>query len=219
MPRVARIIIPGIPHHVIQRGNRNQRVFFSGNDKKTYLKMLGSYCQKERVQIWCYCLMENHVHLIAMPEEGGNLRRAIGETHKKYTWMINARNNWKGHLWQGRFISYPMDEAYLYSCLKYIERNPVRAGMVNRPEDYLWSSARAHIFGFKDGILSPLPSYLKISNWRDYLYGIEKDEELIPIRECARSGRPLGSAEFLTRLESITGMRIRPRPRGRPRNQ
>lgn len=202
---------------MIQRGNRNQRVFFSSSDKRAYLKMVSSYCQREKVQIWCYCLMENHVHLIAVPEECGNLRRAFGETHKKYTWMINARNDWRGHLWQGRFISYPMDEAYLYACVRYIERNPVRAGIVDKPEDYPWSSARAHIFGLKDEILSPLPSYFRISNWQDYLHGVERDEEIMPFRECARSGRPLGGNEFITKLESITGIRVRPKPPGRPR--
>lgn len=219
MPRAARIIVPDIPHHIIQRGNRNQRVFFCDEDKQLYLKILGFYCRKERVKIWCYCLMDNHVHLIAVPESNGNLRRAIGETHKKYTWMINAKNNWKGYLWQGRFISYPLDEAHLYSCVRYIERNPVRAGIVDVAENYPWSSARAHIYGIKDEVLSPLPLSLQVKDWRSYLRSSESEEEIMAFRENARSGKPLGSDEFICKLELMLGRKIRRRPPGRPKKQ
>ncbi len=161
--------------------------------------------------------MDNHVHLIVVPEETGNLRRAIGETHKKYTWMINARNNWKGHLWQGRFISYPLDECYLYNCIRYVERNPVRAGIVSRAEDYPWSSARAHIFGLTDELLSPLPPAFQIEDWRSFLGSCESENEIQPFRENACSGKPLGDDQFIIRLESILGIKINFRPRGRPR--
>ncbi|MCR4397210.1 MAG: transposase, partial [Candidatus Saccharicenans sp.] len=178
MPRKARIVFPNAPHHIIQRGNRNQPVFFIEDDKKTYLELLSHYSSRERVKIWCYCLMDNHVHLIAVPEDMLGLRRAIAETHKKYTLMINARNKWRGHLWQGRFISYPMDETYLYRCMRYIERNPVRAGLVSRPEDYQWSSARAHLFGTDDIILSPLPLAYRLEDWQSYLAETECEHDL-----------------------------------------
>ncbi|MGB9906039.1 MAG: transposase [Candidatus Saccharicenans sp.] len=218
MPRIARIVVTGIPHHVIQRGNRNLPVFFSDQDKELYKKILGYYCFKEKVKIWCYCLMDNHVHLIAVPEKADRLARSIGETNRKYTWMINARNNWKGYLWQGRFLSYPMDDYYLFCCLRYIERNPVRAGLVRRAEEYAWSSARAHVFNSSDPILSPLPLPFasQIKDWRAFLRGEDKEEDLEQLRKNQISGRPLGSEDFIERLEKLTGRRIRKKQPGRP---
>ncbi len=217
MPRIARLIVPDFPHHVIQRGNRNQRVFFSDEDKQVYLRILGYYCQKERVGIWCYCLMDNHVHLIAVPTNENGLARAIGETHKKYTWMVNARNNWKGFLWQGRFLSYPMDEKYLYACVRYIERNPVRAGLVATAEDYPWSSAKAHVYGYEDKLLSSFFLTQEIKDWRAYLAAPDSESELAILRENEKAGRPLGDDIFIMKLERITGKILRRNSRGRPR--
>lgn len=216
---MARIVVPNTPHHVIQRGNRNQRVFFEDDDRRIYLEILGSFCRREKIKIWCYCLMDNHVHLIAVPGEPGNLRRAIGETHKKYTSMINGRYNWKGHLWQGRFLSYPLDETHLYNCMKYIERNPVRAGLVSRPEYYPWSSAAAHVFGIPDEILSPLPRAFQIEDWPAYLGSKETEKEIYTFREHARSGKPLGDEAFIKKLESCLGVKIQGRKPGRPKKE
>jgi len=219
MPREARIVIPHLPHHVIQRGNRNQKVFFSAQDKKIYLDLLAHYCRRESVEIWCYCLMDNHVHLIAVPSKPDSLSRAIGQTHKKYTWEINSRNKWKGFLWQGRFLSYPMDEKYLYLCVRYIERNPVRAGIVDRAEDYPWSSARAHILGYGDKLLSPFYLINEIKNWRAYLAGSEKEEEIDIFKKNEISCRPLGSEEFIQKIEAKIGRKISLRPKGRPKKE
>jgi putative transposase len=219
MPRIARIIVSGIPHHVIQRGNRSQKVFFSDDDKELYLKILSFICSKERVQIWCYCLMDNHVHLIAVPERADRMARAIGETHRKFTWMINVRNNWKGYLWQGRFLSYPMDETYLFSCVKYVERNPVRAGLVRLAEEYQWSSARAHVFGLRDPVLSPMPKVSQIGDWSAFLRGEEKNEELELLRRNQSIGRPLGSEDFIEKLEKITGRCLKKKRPGRPKTK
>lgn len=208
MPRLARIVYPNTPHHVIQRGNRNQKVFFEEGDKKLYLEILAYNCRKENVQIWCYCLMDNHVHLVAVPEYSISLRIAIGETHKRYTFMINTRNKWKGYLWQGRFISYPMDETYLYRCMRYIERNPVRAGLVVRPEDYPWSSARAHVFDIDDFVLSPIPLFYRVEDWRGYLSELDCEHDLRAFRESSKSGKPLGSESFLKKLEAELGICI-----------
>jgi len=219
MPRIARIVVSGIPHHVIQRGNRSQKVFFSDDDKELYLKILSFICSKERVQIWCYCLMDNHVHLIAVPERADRMARAIGETHRKFTWTINARNNWKGYLWQGRFLSYPMDETYLFRCVKYVERNPVRAGLVKLAEEYQWSSARAHVFGLRDPVLSPMPNVFQIGDWSAFLKGEEKDEDLELLRRNQSIGRPLGSENFIEKLEKITGRCLKKRRPGRPKTK
>lgn len=216
MARLPRIVVPDIPHHIMQRGNRNQKVFFSDDDKELYCKILGYNCTKNKIRIWCYCLMDNHIHLIAVPQEAESLARAIGETHRKYTYMINIRNNWKGYLFQGRFSSFPMDEAYLYRCIRYVERNPVRAGLVRLAEEYPWSSARAHVNGLKDPLLSPIPLASQIQDWSAFLRDDEKDDDLEQIRKIQSSGRPLGGEEFIDMLEKFTGISLRKRRPGRP---
>ncbi|MDI6845496.1 MAG: transposase [Candidatus Saccharicenans sp.] len=208
MPRQARIIFPNVPHHIIQRGNRNQIVFFEEEDKQLYLDILNHNCQQENLRIWCYCLMDNHVHLIVVPEDAESLRRAIGETHKKYTYMINTRNKWKGHLWQGRFTSYPMDETYLYRCMRYVERNPVRAGLVSHPEEYRWSSARAHVLNIEDKVLSPIPLACRVEDWKKYLDETECEHDLKAFRRSNRNGLPLGSKTFIKRLEAELGINL-----------
>ena len=130
MPRIARIIAEGFPHHIIQRGNRRQEVFFSDKDYQTYLNLLSAHSKLFNLEILCYCLMPNHVHLVVVPNKKENLSIAIGRTHQKYTRMINLRENWRGYLWQGRFSSYILDEPYLISVVRYILLNPVRANMV-----------------------------------------------------------------------------------------
>ncbi len=219
MGRIARVVIAGYPHHVVQRGNRRQVVFFSEDDKRLYLKILNHYCRKEAVAVWCYCLMDNHVHLIAAPRKSESLAKAIGETHKKYTWMINIRENWKGHLWQDRFLSYPMDERHLYMAVRYIERNPVRAGIVKRAEDYPWSSAKSHVFGVPDKVLTEFYLNWEIKDWSAYLQEEEKEEDLDIFRKHERTGRPLGDEDFITRIEEITGRILRKKKAGRPKKK
>ena len=217
MGRFARVVVPGVPHHVIQRGNRRQTVFFHEGDKKLYLSLLGYNCRKEDVLIWCYCLMDNHVHLIAVPRKSESLAKAIGETHKKYTWIINFQNNWKGHLWQERFHSYAMDEEHLYLAVRYVELNPVRARVVREAEDYPWSSAPAHILGKTDRLLSPFYLTERIKDWRAYLReGLEAEVSEV-FRKHESTGRPLGDEDFLIRLEKITGRILRKRKAGRPK--
>ncbi len=147
MPRIARLVIPHAPHHVIQRGNRRQRTFFSDQDYEKYIDLMAEWTARYDVRVWAYCLMTNHVHLIAVPKTADSLRFAVGEANERYTRHINFREGWIGQLWQGRFASYVMDERHLLSAARYIELNPVAAGMVRKPEDYPWSSARTHLFG------------------------------------------------------------------------
>lgn len=219
MGRIARVVIPGYPHHVIQRGNRRQIVFFSEDDRRLYLNILNQLCRKEGVEIWCYCLMDNHVHLIAVPRKKESLAKAIGETHKKYTWMINIRENWKGHLWQGRFLSYPMDEGYLYLALRYIERNPVRARIVKKAEDYPWSSARSHVFRLSDKILTEFDLHSDIKDWGAFLQGGDKESDLATFRKHERTGRPLGDKDFIAKIEEITGRTLGKKKVGRPKKR
>ena len=209
MPRMARIVVPGIPHHVIQRGHRSEVVFFKKEDRQTYLKILANFARKYGVKIWSYCLMTNHIHLVAIPSTSDSLAKLMRQVHKNYTMVINIRNNWKGTLWQGRYLSYPMDERYLYKCVRYIERNPVRAKIVERPEDYPWSRARAHVFGLADEVLSDSSFLQQIHDWRAYLAENESKNDLEEIRKNQGSGRPLGNEVFYETIEKLTGRKLR----------
>jgi len=144
MPRLARIVFAGIPHHITQRGNRRADAFFDDADRTSYLKWLKEYAQIHEVEILAYCLMRNHVHIIAVPGQTDGLQRVLKPLHMRYAQDINRRHGWSGHLWQGRFFSSPLDDAYLWFCVRYVERNPVHAGIVQRAEDYRWSSAALH---------------------------------------------------------------------------
>ena len=144
MPRIARIVAPGRAHHVTQRGNRRMETFFCDEDYQEYLSLLGHWCGEYDVRIWSYCLMPNHVHLILIPSTADGLRRAVAEVHRRYTRMINFREGWRGCLWQGRFASFVMSEQHLMGATHYVERNPVKADLVDRAEDWPWSSAAAH---------------------------------------------------------------------------
>lgn len=215
MPRIARVVVPGIPHHVTQRGNRNQKVFFSDEDRQEYLKLILIHSKKADVQIWAYCLMNNHVHFIAVPRSKEALTQCFQEAHRLYTRQINFREGWRGYLWQGRYASFPMDEKYLIAAMRYIERNPVDAGLVNRAEDYPWSSAKAHIYKLKNPLLSPSFLSEKIKDWSSFLSVAEefKEEE---IEKSMRTGRPLGCDGFLEKLEAELGRtlkRKKPGPR------
>lgn len=202
MARLARVVAPGYPHHVTQRGNRRQPTFFTFNDYKLYLSLLKEQCNKFNVDIWAYCLMPNHVHLVAVPQLAGGLCSAIGETHRRYTVRINRRMGWTGYLWQGRFASCPMDEAYLLATVRYIERNPVAAGLVKLPQDYRWSSAAFHLDKKRtDPVVSGSPLPEMVADWESFLGQPDKETILKDIRKAARVGRPLGSKRFVKDLE------------------
>ena len=214
MARIARVVVPGIPHHVTQRGNRRQPVFFNSADYQAYLKLVAGWCARELVEVWAYCLMPNHVHLVAVPETEQGLARSIGEAHRRYTVRVNQRENWRGYLFQGRFASYPMDESYLLAAVRYTELNPVRAGLVEKPWQYPWSSARAHVAGKDDRLVKVKPMLERVDDWREYLGAGLDGIELDMVRRHIRSGRPLGSPGFVESLEARTGRTLAPRKRG-----
>jgi putative transposase len=219
MPRLARLIIPGIPHHLTQRGNRRQRVFFSDEDKSFYLKILKDNIEGTGLRLLGYCLMDNHVHLVSTPSAKDEFASVLGETHRKYTTIINTREKWKGHLWQERYWSFPLDEPYLYRAVRYVERNPVRAGITKNAGGYRWSSARGHLLLNEDPLLDLAASSLIADDWRDYLS--EEEDGAFPqeLHRHQRTGRPLGDDAFLEKLEAMTGMRLRKRKPGRPRKK
>jgi putative transposase len=217
MPRIARVVIPGCPHHIIQRGNRRLKVFFCDEDKAFYLTLLGRNMAKYGVSLWAFCLMDNHLHLIAVPETTDSFARAIGSTHMKYTHVINAREDWRGYLWQGRFITYPLDEDSAIAGVRYAERNPVRAKLVQNAWEYPWSSASAHVTGTRHPLLAPSPLDQKIKDWAAFLGQKDDADAVKKLLEHERTGRPLGSEEFVKKLEELTGRVLMPRKRGRPK--
>jgi putative transposase len=216
MARLARLVIPGLPHHVTQRGNRRQQTFFNDDDYAAYLELMAEWCREEGAEVWAYCLMPNHVHLIAVPRTENALRRAIGEAHRRYTRRINFREKWRGYLWQGRFASFVMDEPHLLAAARYVELNPVRAKVVADAAEWRWSSARAHLSGRDDRLATVAPLLAMVGDWRAFLNSAIREEDLRDLREHGRTGRPLGSATFLDRLEAMVGRILRPQKGGRP---
>jgi putative transposase len=182
-----------------------------------YLELLSEWTDKYSVEIWAYCLMPNHVHLIAVPETQEGLARAIGEAHRRYTRRINFREGWRGHLWQERFASFPMDEGYLLAAARYIEMNPVVSGLVDNPEDYRWSSARAHMEGKDDTLVKASPLLEIAGNWRNFL---EYPDKAITdsLRQHERTGRPLGTTDFVGHLEDRLSRLLQPQKPGPKKN-
>ncbi len=192
MPRPARIVIPGTPHHVIQRGNRRQPTFFNPDDYRIYLDIAAEAFAAAKVEVWAYCLMPNHVHLIATPETEDGLAKAVGATHQRYTWLTNQKQNWTGHLWQGRFGSCPMDEPYFLQCARYVGLNPVRAGLVSKAVDWPWSSVSAHLTGRVDDLLSPMPLAALLGSDMATFFDVDVSERCRQrFHDALASGRPL----------------------------
>ena len=212
---MARVVVPGLPHHLTQRGNRRQRTFFRKDDYRAYLELMAEWCDRCGVAVWAYCLMPNHVHLIAVPESEDGLRRAIAEAHRRCTRRVNFREGWRGHLWQGRFASFVMDEDYLLACARYVERNPVRAGLCRRPQDYPWSSAAAHLSGKDDILVQVGPLLELVPNWAKHLSSEPDEETVRQLRVHEATGRPAGSERFVKRLEKRLGRILRPGKPGR----
>ncbi len=216
MARLARIVVPGHPHHVTQRGNRGMDTFLREADYARYLELLANGCGEAGTDILAYCLMPNHVHLILVPGDEDGLRGALGDAHRRYTRHVNLREGWRGHLWQERFHSFPMDEAHLVMAARYIELNPVRAGLAKRAKQWRWSSARAHLAGRDDGVVSVGPLLELIDNWKKFLAAGLDDDVLETVRRHERTGRPLGSPDFVEALEARTGRtlgRAKPGPK------
>ena len=208
MAKLARMVVPGLPHHITQRGNRRQKVFFKDNDYQAYLNILQKCARENSVKLVLYCLMPNHVHIIAVPEKKDSLAKTFGETHKKYTKMINARNKWGGFLWQGRFNSYVLGESHFYLAARYILLNPVRAGMVKSADSYKWSSIKHHmrkdyIRFLQDGELQCM-----VNGCKEFLSEEveEKDAKLFKRHES--TGKPLGDENFVFEIGKILNINL-----------
>jgi len=215
MARMARVVVPNFPHHVTQRGNRRQKTFFCEGDYQYYVELVSEYSQQTGTEVWAYCLMPNHVHLVMVPSTEDGLRATLGEAHRRYTRHINFREGWRGHLWQERFHSFSMDEDYLLATVRYVERNPVAAKLCKFPEDWKWSSARAHIKGEDDALVRVRPMLDRVDRWNAYLSDAVKLDKEELIERHARTGRPLGNPDFIRKLEIITGEELAPKRPGR----
>jgi putative transposase len=221
MARFARIVVRDYPHHVTARGNRREPIFFENGDHEVYRDLLAEQAGKADVEIWAYCLMPNHVHLIAVPRTDDGLARAVGEAHRRYTNYINARARFRGHLFQNRFGSVVMDEAHLVTGARYVNLNPVRAKLVARAEDWPWSSVRAHLSGEDDGLVVVKPLLDRVSDFRTLLQSDARDEaHFATLRRSETTGRPLAAEDFVRDLERRLGRPVARRTPGRkPREQ
>ncbi len=223
MPRIARTVFSDVAHHITQRGNRREDVFFNDDDRRTYLAWMREYCAKHGVEILAYCLMTNHVHIVAVPSEERALERVFRPLHTRYAQRVNRAKHWKGHLWQGRFFSSALDEHYLWAAIRYVERNPVRARMVRKAENYAWSSAAAHC-GLKDdevltGNRNWWRRFASVGDWSKWLAQGDTLEQIDVLRRHVERGLPCGAAGFIRKLERMAGRALSYRARGRPRNE
>jgi len=214
MARLARVVIPGLPHHVTQRGNGRQQVFFSDSDYALYLRLTTEACSAAGVGCLAFCLMPNHVHLILVPATPDGLRHCLSRTHRAYAGLLNARRHTTGHFWQGRYGSVPMDAAHLHEALRYVLLNPVRAKLVLGASAWRWSSAKAYLMGEPDGLTNCQRLLNAIPDMRAFVRDIPDAERLKRLRAAETTGRPAAAAEFIRGLESTMDRTLTPGKRG-----
>ena len=220
MPRAARVVIPGCAHHVTQRGNNRQAVFFVDNDRQVYLQYVREAAQRFALQVEGYCLMTNHIHLVVTPVQETSLAEAMKRANQLYAQYVNRLHGRSGHLWQNRFFSCPLDAGHLGRALVYVERNPVRARLCRKAWQWRWSSAAAHCGKEDASGLLDMPSWkqeIDFAKWRRLLERPDDDRLAAALRLATSRGRPLGSDRFIAKLETRLGRRLRPLPPGRPR--
>ncbi len=217
MPRVRRIRLAGIPNHVTHRGNQRRQVFFGHSDYSDYLALLRDYSQMFSMRVWAYCLMPNHVHLLAVGEHADSISRAIGNTQRVFARRRHRYAQVTGHLWGTRHYAGPLDEAHVWAAVRYIERNPVRACLAAPATAYPWSSAAAHAGLRHDSLLDsarPFPG--PVGDWAAWLAIDIEATTADALRRNTTLGRPTGCEAFITELERRTGRRLRPRKPGPP---
>ena len=214
MARLARVVVPGLPHHVTQRGNGRQRVFFSDHDYQFYIGLLTASCAAAGVACWAYVLMPNHIHAILVPRDEDGLRAALAPVHRTYAGLVNARRKRTGHFWQGRYGAAAMDEEHLTAAFRYILRNPVSAGLARQPEQWQWSSAAAYLKNRPDGLTETGPMLARFPDMAALLKTAEIAADALPVPRDETVGRPRGSPAFLAKIERKTGRRLIPAKRG-----
>lgn len=214
MSRLARLVIPGLPHHVTQRGNGGARTFFDDADYALYRDLLAQACVAASVEVWAWVLMPNHVHLVMNPADPDGLRRVLSQVHRRYAGHVHTRLDRSGHFWQGRFGSVPMDEDHLLAAVRYIALNPVRARLAERPQDWRWSSVHAHLSGTPDMLTTLSPLLDRVPDIAAFLAAPPDEAAFERLRRAETIGRPVGGDAFLLRLEAQTQRTLRPAKRG-----
>jgi len=220
MPRLARIVIPGVPHHVVQRGNNRQDVFFVDDDRRAYLALLNEHAERCGVQVLGWCLMTNHIHLIVCPGREDSLARGIGRTHFRYAQYVNRLHGRSGHVWEGRFHSCALDEGHFWTAMRYVEQNPVRAGIAAKAWEYDWSSASAHIGVTQGDAVADMDTWrrmMEAAEWRQALSRRVGKEEMTFLRKNTERGWPLATDGAVAKFEKLIGRRLRPLAVGRPK--
>jgi len=216
MPRISRAIAVGYPHHITQRGNYRQTVFAVAEDYARYLELLNQYARRHSLEIWAYCLMPNHVHIVAVPGADDSLASVFRTVHMLYSQFHNRKADTIGHLWQGRYYSCALDETHVHAAVRYVEMNPVRAGIVASAEDYPWSSAKSHVTGIADPILSGSCFLVEtIRDWKQYLAEAPDQTVGTKLIKSTRTGRPCGEDNFVKRLEALLCRTFATLPPGR----
>jgi len=217
MARFARLVVPNHPHHITQRGVRSMDIFADDQDRLTYLQIMAEEAERSGVTFLSWCLMTNHVHLIAVPEKENSLARTIGEAHRRYTRMKNFTDNVRGYLFQGRFGSCVLDQQHLLAAGRYVERNPVAAGMVESPVDYPWSSAGYHCGRINhDPLVRERCLPEMVDDWSTFLQATDEEKDRM-IQKKTKTGRPLGGDQFVLHLETLSGRQLMLKTAGRPR--
>jgi putative transposase len=208
MARIARVIIPNLPHLVTQRGNGRQKVFFTEADYDLYRNLLADSCHKTRTQCWAWVLMPNHVHLILVPRDEDGLRSCLAPVHRAYAGIIHARRKKSGHFWQGRFGTTVMDEDHLAEAFRYVLLNPVRAKLVAKADQWEWSSARAYLKGRDDGLTDTAAMLSRFPDIKALLAADPNEDNLKRLRKAETIGRPTGNAAFMRVIEKKSGRKL-----------
>lgn len=218
MPRIARVVVKNAPHHVTQRGNYKQKIFFNNKDRESYLKLIKKYSNKYKLDILAFCLMNNHVHLIVVPKKKDSMAKVFKAVNAKHALRINKRKKVTGHLWENRFFSCVLDDRHAYIATRYVEQNPIKAGLVDEAWGWAWSSAAHHV-GEKDifGFLKHAEFLPTCKEWKTILKSVELNPVVNKLEWCTKTGRPFADFSIVKKLEKITGRRLRYRSVGRPR--
>jgi putative transposase len=220
MARLGRVVVVDVPHHLTQRGNARRFILDCDADRAVYLNLLRENIALYKVSLIGYCLMSNHIHLVAIPGMADGLALALKNTHGRYAAYWNAVHNSSGHAWQGRFYSCPLDEPHLWEALRYTELNPVRAGLVPEAESWPWSSAATHC-GTRAAdnclTLEAWQSHWTVSTWREYLAVGEMESKLAAIRQCTHTGSTVGNCRVRQGPREDRPAALSPAEAGTPR--
>ena len=219
MPRDARVVCAGVPHHVTQRGNYRQDIFDEEEDREKYMEFFMKYREKFNVKLYAWCLMSNHVHFVVEPSTEKGLADLFKFTHMRYSMYFNRKKRASGHLFQGRFYSSPLDADHMYEALRYVELNPLRAGIISRVDAYKWSSMKMRLTGKGKYALSSVHEYVEIDDWKAYLKEKCDEEILKTLRERTRTNRPSGDVKFIKKIEKLSGQTFNFSKKGRPKKK